>query len=163
MTRRKKSPPPDIVSAEVENPYAVGPLKITVAVSTRDDPLRGMLARGQIDQAQFEAGRLWQKYREQSEVGGIRAIDTTREPVDGGGAYPEPITDAQRKAVMQLKAADGKLGERGREIIEMVLWHRYSITQVAAAYATHTRKGVEYQGARFRECLEALAKLWGFA
>lgn len=164
MARKKPKLPPDIVVDEVDNPYthAGARPKITVVLSTRDDPLRGMLARGQIDKAQFEAGRLWQLYREQSEVGGIRAIDTTKEPVDGGGSYPEPITDTQRKAVLQLKAADARLGERGREIVEMVLWRRFTIIQVSAAFGFVSRSGVDYQGRRFRECLEALARLWGF-
>src|SRR4051794_30810150 len=52
---------------------------IRVLRSVRDDPLAGMMSRKQIDAAQFEAGRLWQQYREDSEIGGARAIDTTRE------------------------------------------------------------------------------------
>lgn len=163
MARRKKLPPPDIVQDEVDNPYQVGPLKITVAVSTRDDPLRGMLARGQIDRAQYEAGRLWQKYREQSEVGGIRAIDTTKEPVDGGGAYPEPITDAQRLAVMKLNAAAVELGPYGTRLVESVLGRRLSIVQAAAERFMVSKRGELYIGRRLVECLETLAVLWGLA
>ena len=61
MTRRKKPKhPPDVVLVEVENPYksAGNQLRIMAAASTRDDPLRGMLVRRQIDTAQYEAGRL---------------------------------------------------------------------------------------------------------
>jgi hypothetical protein len=169
MAPRRKKPaapamPPDVVVVMVDNPYEFGPAKTPAVASRRDDPLLGMLSRKQIDSAQFEAGRLWQKYREQSEgVSGIKAMDPTNEPVDGSGGYPDPITDTQRKAVVQLKRADGVLGTRGREIVEMVLWQRYSIIQVSAALGFVSRKGVEYQGGRFRECLEALAKLWGLA
>lgn len=164
MARRKPYNPPigqNIVLVEVDNPYPVGPIKITAAVSTRDDPLRGMLARGQIDQAQFEAGRLWQKYREDSEVGGLKAMDWRREPVDGTPVYPEPITDRQRKAVGALNEARRYLGSYGANLIESVLARRLSIVQAAAERGMVSNRGALYIGRRFVECLESLAVLWG--
>src|SRR3974390_2897019 len=66
----------------VDDPY--GPGKIDVVRSVRDDPLAGLRARRFIDEAQFVAGRHWQQCWEDSEIGQVRAIDTTKEPVDGG-------------------------------------------------------------------------------
>lgn len=169
MTRRKKPElPPDIVIGEADNPYTHdgAQRRIQVAYSTRDDPLRGMRSRNQIDEAQFQAGRLWQKYREQSEVGGIRAIDTTKEPVDGGGSYPEPISDVQRKAVLALNAARVELDKADItliDLVESVLWRGSSIVRIAASYGFVSNRGIEFLARRFRMALEILAKMWGFA
>ncbi len=116
---------------------------IKVLRSIRDDPLAGMLSRDQIDTAMFEAGRLWQKYYEHSEIGGISAIDPTKEAVDGG-RIPEPITDRQIEAIRELGNADKELGEYGASIIRDVL-------------------GRHQLGRRLRECLDTLAHLWNFA
>ena len=67
-----------VVVDVVDNPY--GPGKISVTQSTRDDPLAGLHARRFIDAAQYAAGRHWQQCWEDSEIGAIRAIDTTKEP-----------------------------------------------------------------------------------
>lgn len=172
MARRKPYKPPlspDMVPVEVENPYAVGPVRVVAMASTRDDPLRGMLARGQIDQAQFEAGRLWQKYREDSEVGGLKAMDWRREPVDGTPVYPEPITDRQRKAVGALNEARCYLGSYGYALIESVLSYNpilrrgMTIVEAAAERKMVSKRGELYIGRRFVECLESLAVLWGLA
>lgn len=167
MAKRKKPPelPPDLVLVRVDNPYRYdgAPQKTDAVASTRDDPLRGMLARGQIGTHQFEAGRLWQKYREQSEIGLLKAIDTTKEPVDGGGCLLEPITDRHRKAVDALNEARRYLGSYGADLIESVLARRLSIAQASAERKMVSVRGRDYIGRRFGECLEALAKLWGLA
>lgn len=172
MARREKTiSSPDIVPVMVENPfkYDGSPAKIPAAASTRDDPLRGMLSRGQIDVCQFEAGRLWQKYREQSEIGGLKAMDFTREPVDGGPGFPEPITDDQRKAVGKLIEARRHLGSYGADLIESVLCYNpvmrrgMTIVEAAAERKMVSKRGELYIGRRFIECLESLAKLWGLA
>jgi hypothetical protein len=167
MTRRKHKPelPPDVVIGEAENPYrhAGAQQRIVVAFATRDDPLRAMLARGQIDTAQFQAGRLWQQYDEQAEIGTLKAIDTTKEPVDGGGSYPEPITDRQREAVGALSEARSHLGSFGSKLVASVLGRRLSIVQAASERGLTTNRGVNYLSKRFVECLETLAVLWKLA
>lgn len=135
---------------------------IRVLRSVRDDPLAGMLSRGQIDAAQFEAGRLWQQYREDSEIGGAQAIDTTKEAVDGG-RFKEPDLTKLSVAIKKLSQAKQNLGDYGASLIEDILGRRMSIAEVAAARSMPRQREIDYIGRRFRECLESLAKLWGFA
>jgi hypothetical protein len=152
--------PPDVVVVMVDNPYEFGPAKTPAVASKRDDPLFGMLSRGQVDKAQFQAGREWQRYREHSEgVSGIKAMDPTKEPVDGSGGYPDPITDQQRAAVMALNEAHRYLGS----YLSQVLWRRLTITQTAAGLGMVSNRGLAYTGKRFREALEKLAVFWGLA
>jgi hypothetical protein len=77
---------------EVEDPYERGEM-IVVSRQLRGDPLGRLHAHGQIDQAQYNAGRAFQFDWETAERG-ARAIDPTKEAVDGG-QMPEPITDGQ--------------------------------------------------------------------
>jgi hypothetical protein len=135
---------------------------IKVLRSVRDDPLAGMLSRGQIDHAQFMGGRTWQEHRENSEIGGAQAIDTTKEAVDGG-RFKEPDVTKLSQALRELKKADSVLGAYGASLVHDILGRRMSIAQVAQARNMTRELEVKYIGRRFRECLESLAKLWGFA
>jgi hypothetical protein len=86
-----------VAEAIVDDPLEAG-AKLKVLRSVRDDPLADMHSRRQIDDAMLAAGREWQRYHEDTQIGGISAIDTTKEAVDGG-RIPEPITDRQIKAI----------------------------------------------------------------
>jgi hypothetical protein len=143
----------------VADPYSDAGGTITVLRATRDDPLAGMLARGQIDLAQFNAGRDWQRYWENAAVGAIRAIDPTKEPVDGKGAAPEALTDRQRDAIEELRVVGITLGFEGDRLVRDILGDRISL-QESAERRGRSRK---YIGQRFREVLETLAKRWGYA
>lgn len=148
--------------AIVKDPYSSFGENIQVLRSVRDDPLAGMFSRSQIDHAQLEAGREWQRHHENSEIGSIRAIDPGKEAVDGG-RMPEPITDRQAKAVRQLKIADAKLGQEGSALVRDILGSRLSVTEAAHKRGMKGDADIKYIGKRFRECLELLAVLWGFA
>ena len=139
----------------VQDPYDSA-ATISVARATRDDPLAGMFARGQIDMAQLSAGRIWQRHWEDAAIGSIRAIDPTKEPVDGKGPPPMPFTDKQREAVLELRTCGVALGYTGDRIVRMVLADRMQIIQVAGLL----KQPKKYIGQRFRECLETMARLW---
>lgn len=151
----------EVAIAIVDDPIEQG-AKLQVLRSVRDDPLAGMLSRSQIDTAQFDAGRLWQRYREDSEIGGVQAIDTTKEAVDGG-RFKEPDIDRLSAALTKLKDADRVLGAYGASLIYDVLARRMTIMEVAQARSMTRQREIDYIGRRFRECLEELAKLWGCA
>ncbi len=150
-----------VTAVIVDDPVEAGG-KLRVLKSVRDDPLAGMHARKQIDDAQFRAGLRWQLFREDSEIGGARAIDTTREAVDGG-RFKEPDITKMSHALRQLDKAKLVLGAYGTSLVEDILGRRMSIAEVAAARCMNRETEVKYIGKRFRECLESLAKLWGFA
>lgn len=151
-----------VAKAIVKDPYAQNGESIQVLRSVRDDPLAGMHARQQIDDAQFVAGRRWQAHFEGAEVGLIRAIDPAKEFVDGGN-FPDPLPDRKVEAMAALREADKALGWEGRAIVRTVLGDRLTVNEAAHARGARSEAEIKYVGRRFRECLETLAVLWGFA
>jgi hypothetical protein len=150
-----------VVLAEVDDPYEPGG-RIVVLRSTRHDQLADMLARSQIDQCDYSAGRHWQAAWENAEIGGVRAIDPSKEAVDGG-RLPEVLTDRQRDAMYELKACRGVLGLWGDELIRDVLGRAMSLHQASASRGLTGEKNRKYVGQRFRECLSTLALHYGYA
>jgi hypothetical protein len=151
-----------VALAVVDDPYSSMGEKITVVRSVRDDPLAGMVARGQIDPAQFAAGRKWQEYAEQCEIGSIQAINTTKEAVDGG-RMREPITDRQIAAFKAISESEQVLGDDGAKLVRDILARRVTIRQAAESRGRFTQWGWKVTGHEFRQHLETLAIMWGFA
>lgn len=133
-----------------------------VLQSLRDDPLAGMLARKQIDLAQYRAGQIWQEYMEASEIGGIKAIDPTKEAVDGG-RFPDPLPDKAAIAFKELKRAGQILGQLDESIVRDVLMHRLTFVQICVKRYMNKKGDPEYMGKRFREALDTLAVVFGCA
>ena len=50
------------------------------------------------DDAQYQAGRKLRGQFELTEIGSVRAIDSSVEPVDGRGAFVDPITRGTAQA-----------------------------------------------------------------
>lgn len=150
-----------VAPVEVDDPYEEG-ARIVVLRSTRGDPLADMKSKGQIDDCDYVAGRHWQAAWENAEIGGIRAIDPSREMVDGG-RLPELLTDTQRDAVQDLKAAREALGREGHSLIRDVLGNGLSIAEAADSRGLWSETDRKYIGKRFRECLSTLALRFGYA
>lgn len=135
--------------------------------SLRDDILAQMHSRNQIDDAMFHAGRKWEEYHEGTAIGAVSAIDPTKEAVDGG-RLPELVNERIVKAFKELRRADAELGFQGRTMIRYVLGKSttdggHSIQRYGMSLGMTTQREFDYLGRRFRECLETLAKLWGYA
>jgi hypothetical protein len=113
---------------EVDDPYERGE-KIVVSRQLRGDPLGRLHAHGQIDQAQYNAGRAFQFDWETAERG-ARAIDPTKEAVDGG-QMPEPITDSQAAARVRLVEIQRELGRRIFRVVHAAVIHGMSMEQIA--------------------------------
>ncbi len=135
--------------------------KLIVMRSTRNDPLANLHARHSIDEAQYQGGRAFQHDFETAERGPC-AIDPSKEYVDGG-LTPEPITEAQRKAVKRLNRAERELGQVGSALAHAVLIQGVTIWCFTASRGGGTEAELKYYGRRFRECLDCLAKVYGFA
>jgi hypothetical protein len=109
----------EVATVEVDNPLALEPGEKIVALrSIRNDPLARLHSHRQIDEAQYQAGRAFQSDWEKAERG-PRAVDPTREYVDGGQSR-EPITEGQRKAVLRLNRAERELGADGSALVHDV-------------------------------------------
>jgi hypothetical protein len=146
----------------VDDPYGSAFDKIVVFRNLRDDPLAALHNSNQVDEAQFRAGRHWQKCYELSELGGARAIDPTKEAVDGG-RMPEPLSDAKCRALGDLAKARQALGLEGGALIHNVLGQHMTLGQCAEARGMSTDREKNYLGRRFRECLDTLAIEFGYA
>ena len=150
-----------VAVAVVDDPLEKGG-KLEVLRSLRDDPLAWLQSRSQIDDAQFTAGRHWQKLHQSSTIGIIRAIDPGKEAVDGGKS-PEPITDKQIDAFRQLSESYKALGTFGGRLVFDILGEGRAIAEAAAMRGCKKDIEINYIGRRFRECLETLAIHWGYA
>lgn len=152
----------EVATVEVDNPLALDPGdKIVVLRSTRNDPLGRLHSHHQIDEAQYQGGRAFQSDWEKAERG-PRAVDPTREYVDGGQTR-EPITEGQRKAVLRLNRAERELGADGSAIVHDVLVHGMTMQQIGERRGLTTQRWKDYFARRFCECLDCLAVLYGFA
>jgi hypothetical protein len=151
-----------LASDLIDNPEVPG-AKIPAVRSIRDDPLAWLLSRAMIDQAQFTAGRRWQLSYEAAGIAAIRAMDPLKEPVDGGLMMRADITDRQMKAFRMLAAAKAALGTEGHWILIQVLGRGLFVTEVARLRGFSDNFSARYYGRRLRECLELLARAWGYA
>src|SRR5262245_20114254 len=105
--------------------------RLRVLRNVRDAPLARMHSRQRISDAQFAAGRRWQEYRENSEIGGAHGIDPTQPAVDGG-RWKEPDVSRLSVALAELRAADAALQVYAASLVYDVLARNMSITEIAA-------------------------------
>ena len=146
----------------VPDPLALEPGdKIVVTRNLRDDPLGERHARGIIDEAQYRGGRDYQRDFEQAGAG-TRAIDFTREAVDGGAPI-DPLPLARMKATDRLSEAHKALGLDGTAIAQDVLVGGFSMAVIAARRGFSGKAWEEYFGKRFRECLDCLAIVYNYS
>lgn len=151
-----------VAVAIVKDPYSATGEHIAVTRSVRDDPLADMLSRRVIDQAMFEAGRTWQRYHELTTIGPISAIDPSKEAVDGG-VMPDPITDKQIDAFREIAAADKMLGQWGSILVRNLLSDGKTVGQICITHRCVTARQQNFMSQRIRECLNDLARHFGFA
>src|ERR1019366_1771360 len=146
----------EVAAIEVDDPLALEPgEKIVTLRSIRNDPLARLHTHRQIDEAQYQGGRAFQDDWEKAERG-PQAVDPTREYVDGGRTR-EPITERQRKAVLRLNRADGSA------LVHEVLILGMTMEQVGQRRGLRGQRWIDYFARRFRECLDRLALIYGFA
>lgn len=153
-----------VAPAVVEDPHALAPgEKIVVLRSLRDDPLAALHSNKQIDEAQYKAGRTWQRAYEQAEVGGLRSVDLSRDFVDGFGSSRDNVGAGQSRALASLARVSAALGLEGEAIVRDVLGARMTFAVAAAKRGLTSEAERKYIGRRFRECLETLAVIYGYA
>lgn len=152
----------ELAEVEVDNPLALeAGEKITAIRSIRGDPLGRLHAHHQIDEAQYRGGRAFQNDWERAERG-LQAMDPTREHVDGARTR-EPVTESQRQAVLRLNRVEHELGTDGAALVHDVLVLGLTMDQVGERRAVRTQRWNDYFARRFRECLDRMALIYGFA
>jgi hypothetical protein len=152
----------EVATVEIDNPLGLeAGEKIVALRSIRNDPLGRLHSHHQIDEAQYRGGRAFQDDWEKAERG-PRAVDPTREYVDGGQAR-EPITERQRRAVLRLNRIERELGTDGIVLVHEVLVHGLTMEQVGERRGLRGQRWKDYFARRFQECLDRLALIYGFA
>ena len=152
----------EVAAAEVDDPLGLEPGdKIVTLRSIRNDPLGRMHSHRHFDEAQYQGGRAFQADWEKAERG-PRAVDPTREYVDGGQTR-EPITEGQRQAVLRLNRAERELGADGAALVREVLILGMTMEQVGERRRLRAQRWNDYFARRFRECLDRLALMYGFS
>jgi hypothetical protein len=152
----------EVAAVEVDNPLGLEPGdKIVALRSTRGDPLAKLHTHRQIDEAQYRGGRAFQSDWEKAERG-PRAVDPTRERVDGGQTR-EPITEGQRRAVVRLNRIEQELGADGTVLVHEVLVLGMTTQQIGERRGLSTQRWMDYFARRLQECLDRLALFYGFA
>ncbi|MGX4803151.1 hypothetical protein [Bradyrhizobium guangdongense] len=162
--RRSRDLPFNAERAEVEidNPLALDlDEKIIAMRSIRNDPLARLHSHHQIDEAQYRGGRAYQNDWEKAKRG-PQAMDPTREYVDGTRSG-ELVIESQRKAVLRLNRVERELGTDGSALVHDVLVLGLTMDQIGQRRAVRTQRWNDYFARRFRECLDRLALVYGFA
>jgi len=159
--RRQGGMVPDEASIVVDDPLELG-AKLTATRNIRNDPLGRLHTHHQIDDAQFYAGRAYQRDWEAAERG-ARAIDPTKEAVDGG-KLPEALTDSQAKARMRLIEIEAVLGRKMQTVVRAVLIDGMSTeTMALQMFGKHGELARKYYGRMFRDALDELAREYRLA
>ena len=152
----------EVATVEIDNPLGLEPGEKIVALrSIRNDPLGRLHSHHQIDEAQYRGGRAFQDDWEKAERG-PRAVDPTREYVDGGRAR-EPITERQRRAVLRLNRIERELGTDGIVLVHEVLVLGLTMEQIGERRGLRGQRWKDYFARRFQVCLDRLALIYGFA
>ena len=151
-----------VAEVEVDDPMALEPGEKIVALrSIRNDPLGRLHSHRQIDEAQYQGGRAFQNDWERAERG-PQAVDPARDYVDGV-QIREPVTEAQRNAVLRLNRAERELGADGAALVHDILVKGMTMEQVGQRRDLRSQRWNDYFSRRFRECLDRLAEIYGFA
>jgi hypothetical protein len=157
-------PGAQVVLVEVDNPYGLTKGDKSPAFrSLRDDPIERLFARRQIDEAQRNAGAAYRRDLELAEFGGARAIDPTKEAVDGGAMVVDLLTDSQKRATARLIEAGRAMGLLQESIVRAVISGNLFPGQVAVARGFTARRVQENYAWLFRQALDALAVFYRLA
>lgn len=148
-----------LVPVEVPDPYEPG-ATIIAFKDAKADPLQRLKDQQDIDEAQYQAGKAYERDLELAEVGNVKAIDPTREAVDGG-RLPEPVSETKRKADMRLNEAGRLMGQFAECVVRGVLRSNVTPAQLAVARGFATRREQLQYGWVFRRALEELAMFYG--
>jgi hypothetical protein len=139
---------------------------MTVFVALKDDPVRRMHSRRQIDEAQYRAARAFQEASDRATLGAVRSVDLTKTRVSGGIA-PDPLPEGRQKAMKWLRVAEDALmhrhGAEGIGLTRAVLVERQSVEQTARLRGAETDREVWFWARLFRKCFDVLALAIGYA
>jgi hypothetical protein len=115
----------------VDDPYEKG-AKLRVIKNVREHPVSHLHARGILSDSQAIAGETFRSNYERAVLGASRAIDYTKERVDGG-LPAEPLSESAQRATQWLNdvARHSGCGMRGYAILTAVCGEGQGIVATA--------------------------------
>lgn len=152
------------IAVEVDDPYfnashaesRGNTRKTTAAYNMMESPIAYMIAKGQVNQAQGQAGLHFRRIFEAAGGTGAQAMDYTKEPVDGG-MIADPITERQWQAGQGLREAHAMLGQLGYDLVRDVCGRGCFIKDLYPTKWQQTQAGRNLQ-----DSLSTLAYHWGY-
>jgi hypothetical protein len=137
--------------------------RLVVVRSLRGDHIARMVARHQILQSQFEAGRHYQSLHEIAFARALHSLDLAAPVIDKNRYGVEPFSDQQRSAIRRLRMIDGTLALRlGVDVLELMQAVLLGGRSVAGASRQGGRKA-SYWCTAFRLALDEIAAIAGIA
>lgn len=130
--------------------------KSPAIANVRESPVAWMFKHDQLEVHQLEAANKFRKYYERT-GGTIQAMDTTKEPVDGG-KVTDGLTDRKLHSAKELALAEKKLGKQGYKLVEQVCGECLWLNQIEP-----TKHYQRLAGRRLRESLDTLAFFWNLS
>ena len=156
---------------QVDNPLALKPGdKVTVARNLTT--LSDLEKKGRIDAAQRRAGEIFADNYCHAELGGAKAIDYTREHVDGGAAI-DPLSESQQEALDWLRNVRRYpgIGNQGYAVLRALCGEEKTIAAYAKQVSMRTGGGYglgkrakaeeNYVSLRLIEALDCLVEMLG--
>lgn len=133
-------------------------------VNVRESSIDHMASRGRINAAQEEAGQRFRKLWEKAAVGRNKAMDTSKEPVDGGGVG-DPISDDLVRAAEELSKVLRVTGQAGAQLLIAIVGEGKRIEDVASNWSraggiVTGRRAEGYVTGRMIEALDELVRFW---
>lgn len=124
----------EMAKAVVDDPYERG-AKAEVLVNIREHPISRMHHAGQISDSQRIAAEAFRSNYERAVLGGSKAIDYTKERVDGG-LPAETLTEAQQRATQWLVdvARYSGCGQTGYAILTHICGEGRGIEETAKRF-----------------------------
>jgi hypothetical protein len=131
--------------------------KVPVPVSMRESPAIWMHGHGKINDSQLRAAGQFRRWYEAAGGAGVKAMDTTKEPVDGG-RVSDGLTDRKLHAAKELAGARTRLSPRAYWLVESVCGQCIWIKDLDGR-----RRTQDAYSMALKEALDSLAIFWGYA
>lgn len=163
-SNKKKATPVKPETAMVENPNwrpdlhgSPIPRFITATVNVFESAVSTMASRKQIDPAQALAADRFRKLWEATGGVGAKAMDYTKEPVDGG-RIAEPISASQMNAARQLGYIRETIGRRNFELVAKVCGEGKALGELF-----HEKREKLTAADNLRASLDDMCNEWGIS
>lgn len=152
------------VMIDVDNPYfnkahaesATNSKKNRAGYNIMESPIGLMIAKGQVTQAEGQAGLHFRRIFETAGGTGAQAADWTRDFVDGGGPS-DPLSERRWQAHEELREVRNLLGPSGYELVRDVCGLGQFMNDIFPTKYQQT-----LAGKHLHDCLTQMSRHWGY-